>query len=397
MKLSLLTLLTTGLASTLALAGQDVYEARSDAMGGVAVAAGNREAAAFSNPALLALPSRRSNDFSLLIPTIGADGADKDQMIDKFDALQDNYDALVNAIDAADTAAIDDYRKRLSGDLKSLQGNSAYVSVGINMALVMPSDGFNYAFVFKSYLDALGIAEIAAADIDALDNLDPNNPPEIQDLTSQGRVVAGAVSELGVAVSYPLSIVNMPVTVGVTPKLQRLDSFNYAVSANNFDADDFNDDDYRSDDTGFNLDIGLAFQPLDGLVIGVSGRNLIKRDLSSIEAGGVQLTYQVKPMVTAGVAYDWAAFSLSSDLDLTDNDKFAELEGSRYWRLGGEYRPADWVALRLGYRQDLNDHTADLYSLGTGFAIGNSFRLDLTGMFGSDDAIGGVLQTSYHF
>jgi hypothetical protein len=24
-------------------------------------------------------------------------------------------------------------------------------------------------------------------------------------------------------------------------------------------------------------------------------------------------------------------------------------------------------------------------------------RLDLTGMFGSDDAIGGVLQTSYHF
>ncbi len=94
MKLSLLTLLTTGLASTLALAGQDVYEARADAMGGVAVAAGNREAAAFSNPALLALPSRRSNDFSLLIPTIGADGADKDQMIDKFDALQDNYDAL---------------------------------------------------------------------------------------------------------------------------------------------------------------------------------------------------------------------------------------------------------------------------------------------------------------
>lgn len=69
---------------------------------------------------------------------------------------------------------------------------------------------------------------------------------------------------------------------------------------------------------------------MDGLVIGVSGRNLIKRDLSSIEAGGVQLTYQVKPMVTAGVAYDWAAFSLSSDLDLTDNDKFAELEGSRY-------------------------------------------------------------------
>ncbi len=187
MKLSLLTLLTTGLASILALAGQDVYEARSDAMGGVAVAAGNREAAAFSNPALLALPSRRSNDFSLLIPIIGADGADKDQMIDKFDALQDNYDALVNAIDAADTAAIDDYRKRLSGDLKSLQGNSAYVSAGINMALVMPSDGFNYAFVFKSYLDALGIAEIAAADIDALDNLDPNNPPEIQDLTSQGE------------------------------------------------------------------------------------------------------------------------------------------------------------------------------------------------------------------
>jgi hypothetical protein len=29
--------------------------------------------------------------------------------------------------------------------------------------------------------------------------------------------------------------------------------------------------------------------------------------------------------------------------------------------------------------------------------VGDAFRFDFTGMFGSDNAVGGVIQTSYHF
>ncbi|MDF0534168.1 conjugal transfer protein TraF [Shewanella sp. A32] len=379
-------------------AGQDVFEARTDAMGGAGVAAGDRMVAGFINPALLGLADRQSADVSLLLPAIGADGADKDKMVDEFDDLQDNYDGLDNAINQRDVEGIIHYRDLLLGNLESLQGDSAYASVGLGFAVVLPSSSkVSMAIVAKTYLDGFALAEISDADLALLSAIDPLTPPSLDDLSSQGRVIAGAVSDLGVALSHSFTVGNMPVSIGVTPKLQRLDTFNYAVSANNFDVNDFNSDDYRNDDTGFNVDVGVAMQPTAGLTLALSGRNLVKQDLQTMASEGQQLTYQIKPAVTAGIAYEWRAMTLTSDIDLTDNKKFAELDGPKYWRVGGEIKATDWLALRLGYRQDLNDVTTDIYSVGTGIAIGNFFRLDLTGMFGSDNAVGGALQTSYHF
>jgi len=378
-------------------AGQQYYEARSDAMGGAGVASSNREGAAFINPALLALHAPKFNDFVLLLPVLGADGADKDQMVDKFDALETSYDGLDAAITAGDPAAIDRFRIDLIGDLESLRGNTAYVSAGLGFSLAIPSNKMPMAVFYKSYIDAIGVTAIKQSDIDTLTTLDPNNPPEISDLDSQGAVVAGAVSEFGVALSYPLSIVNIPVMVGVSPKFQRIDTYNYMVSANNFDSSDFNDSQYRNDETTFNLDIGVATEPVAGLVLGLSGRNLISKDVETVEVQGRKFTYQVEPLFTAGVAYDWNSLTVTTDIDLNAHKRFDEIDGTQYWRLGGEMRATDWLALRLGYRHDMKNSTSNLYSLGTGFAIGQVFYLDLTGMVGSDDAIGGVLQTSYHF
>lgn len=397
MKISKLALCCALLLPFSASAGQQYYEARSDAMGGAGVASSNREGAAFINPALLALHAPKFNDFALLLPVLGADGADKDQMVDKFDALEASYDGLDAAITAGDAAAIESFRGDLIDDLESLKGNNAYVSAGIGASVVIPNDKIPMAVFYKSYIDAIGVAAIEQSDIDALTAIDPNNPPEISDLDSQGAVIAGAVSDFGVALSFPLSIVNMPVMVGVSPKLQRIDTYNYVVSANNFDSSDFNDSKYRNDETTFNLDIGVAMEPVEGLVLGLSGRNLIGKDVETVEAQGRRFTYQVEPLFTAGVAYDWDKLTLTSDIDLNAHKRFDEIGGTQYWRLGGEMRATDWLALRLGYRHDIKDNTSNIYSLGTGFAFGQVFYLDLTGMVGSDDAIGGVLQTSYHF
>ncbi|WP_299804567.1 conjugal transfer protein TraF [uncultured Shewanella sp.] len=377
--------------------GQEYYEARSDAMGGAGVAASNKEGAAFVNPALLAINAHRDNSSVLLIPVIGVDVADSDDMIDKFDSLNDSYDALEAAIDVGNTGAIDEFRDELVADLESLNGTSAYASAGLGFSVTIPYQRMPMAIFYKSYVNAVGVADIAQSDIDTLNNLDPNNPPEISDLDSQGQVVGGAVSDLGVALSFPLSIVNMPISVGISPKFQRIDTYNYIANANNFDASDFDDAKYRNDETNFNLDIGVAMQPFDGLTLGLSGRNLISQEVDTIEIEGQTFTYRVEPLVTAGVAYDWDILSVTTDIDLNENKKFKELDGTQYWRLGGEVRAFDWMALRLGYRHDMKDSTANLYSLGTGFAFGESFFLDLTGMFGDDNAVGGVLQTSYHF
>ncbi|ABM01377.1 putative outer membrane or exported [Shewanella amazonensis SB2B] len=378
-------------------AAQDVFEARSDALGGTGVASASLEAAPWMNPALLSLPGYTEGDFGLLIPVLGAEVSDQDNMTDKFDTLEDNYDGLDGAIDRGDVDAIDSFRQALLGDLRGLDGNTAYASAGIGFSFAMPTKGISWGIYYRSYLDGIALADISDADIQLLEALDPQAPPALDDLTSQGRVIAGASSELALSVSLPLSIVNMPVTVGLTPKLQRLDSFNYAVSANNFDAGDFDSDDYRNDDTGFNLDAGIAMMPMDGLTLGLVGRNLIERELDTVESEGVSAIYRAGPMVTFGAAFQSGNWQLSTDLDLMDNEKFVGLEGTKYWRLGAEWHALDWLSLRLGYRQDLNDMTADIYSFGTGFQIGSGFKLDLAGMWGDKDTVGAVLQSSYHF
>jgi hypothetical protein len=388
---------TSLLPFSFSFAGQQYFEARSDAMGGAGVASSNREGAAFVNPALLGIYAHKSDDVVLLLPVIGADGADNDQMIDKFDSLQDSYDALESAIDSVDIAAIDKYRGELVTDLESLKGNNAYVSAGAGLSIVLPTQRMPMAIFYKSYIDAIGIAAIEQSDIDSLTNLDPMNPPAITDLDSQGVVIAGGVSELGIALSFPMSIANMPLSVGVSPKFQRIDTYNYAVSANNFDAGDFDDAKYRNDETAFNIDLGIALEPVEGLILGLSGRNLIPQELETVEAQGQSYTYLVEPQYTAGMAYDWKRLTITTDMDLNEHQRFEEAGVTQYWRVGGELRATDWFALRLGYRDDIKDTTANIYSVGLGIAIADAFFLDLTAMVGSDDAVGGVIQTSYHF
>lgn len=379
------------------LCAQDVMEARSDALGGVGVASASLQASVWLNPALMSLPEYQTGEAALLIPVLGGELSDKDKMADKFDDVEAHYDGLEAAINNLDVDGIDKYRGLLLSDLESLDGNIGYASAGLGITFAMPSSRISWGLYYKTFLDAIVIADIGDDDLRFLEDLDPENAPALEDLTSQGRVVAGAQTDFALALSIPLSVVNMPVTVGLTPKLQRIDGFNYAVSANNFDAGDFNSDDYRNDETGFNLDAGVAIRPLENLTLGIVGRNLIENEVDLPESEGLTATYRVGPMVTLGASYRLGAWQFSSDLDLTDNEKFVGLEGTKYWRLGTEWQALDWLALRAGYRQDLNDMTADIYSLGTGFSIGSSFKVDLAGMWRENDTLGAVLQTSYHF
>lgn len=372
-------------------------EARSDAMGGTGVASSNREGAAFINPALLAIHAPKYSGGSLMLPVLGAEVGRLNDLTDKFDALQDSYDGLEAAIDAGDVTGIDNYRDMLISDLEDLDGENAYANVGLGFSVVLPTKRMPMSIFYKTYIDVASVAVIEQSDIDSLSKLDPNNPPEVTDLDSQGAVVAGAISDLGIALSFPLSIVNMPIAVGISPKLQRIDTYNYVVSANNFDVDDFDDSKYRNDDSVFNLDIGVAMQPVEGLTLGLSGRNLVSQKLDTVETLGRQFTYRVEALYTFGVAYDWDKFSLTTDVDLNGHKRFDEVGETQHWRIGGEMRATDWFALRLGYRHDMKDTSSNIYSLGTGFSIGRVFNLDLTGSVGSDDSFGGVIQTSYHF
>ena len=72
------------------------FNARNDAMGGTGVASANYLAAAFYNPALMTR-SDASDDVGLLLPVVGAELFDPDDLRNQADDFMDTYDAFTLA------------------------------------------------------------------------------------------------------------------------------------------------------------------------------------------------------------------------------------------------------------------------------------------------------------
>ncbi|MCL1130813.1 conjugal transfer protein TraF [Shewanella sairae] len=382
-----------------ALADQGSYLVHRAAVGGVAAA--YIEGKAFVNPALLALNSHKNNATERLTPAQGS-ALDTVQTLTKSIEVRP-HDTSGSAKDYNQLALT--FNSRNSTDTHSygnnlglIKGHSTYTSVALEP--VASNSIMSLTSFYQTEDTAIELGDAIQSELGATNRF-ANASVDVVSLDEQSPLISSRVSDFGVAMSFPLSIVNMPIAVGVSPKLQRVDTYHSLGNAPHFDASagELNgfDDRYRNDAIHFNVDVGIAMQPLAGLTVELSGRNLIDKEHDTIALNGQQLTYQVEPLVKAGVAYDWQSLSVSTDIDLIENNQFKQLKGAQYWRLGGEMKAFDWMSVRVGYRHDMQDAGGDIYSLGSGFTIGESFSLDFTGMFGNDNALGGVLRTSYHF
>lgn len=73
----------------------------------------------------------------------------------------------------------------------------------------------------------------------------------------------------------------------------------------------------------------------------------------------------MKPIVTAGIAYqnDWITTAL--DIDLTAKDRLGmKSNKTQFARAGVEFNCADWVQLRLGYRYDNKGNVKNMLTAG---------------------------------
>jgi hypothetical protein len=96
-----------------------------------------------------------------------------------------------------------------------------------------------------------------------------------------------------------------------SPKLQKTWVYNYTTSIYDYDSNKWNDSRYRTDDTGFNVDAGIAADFGEHWTVGVSGQNLMSRDIDTKdirirngrtgEVVSYKDTYQIRPL-TAGAA-----------------------------------------------------------------------------------------------
>ncbi|HAT6803892.1 TPA: conjugal transfer protein TraF [Citrobacter freundii] len=380
-------------------------------MGGTGVASANYGSGVLINPALLA-KSQPDDDITVIFPAIGGQISDKDNLRDKIDDVTDDVNQYRRSLDninpldlfvpgSAGYRQVSTAAGDLADQLESLKGKTASAKAGGGLAVSIPNDVLAVAFVAKANARARVSSSIDQGDIDTLRGVeavpssilavDPDN------LKSKGFGRAAIVSDYGVAVARQFELGGVPVSVGVTPKLQKTWLYNYTVSIYDFNSDDINSSRYRNDDTGFNMDAGLAADFGEHWAVGLSGQNLFSRDIDTKEVAGVRDTYQIRPLVTAGVAWQNDLLTLSADGDLTETKGFKSEENSQYVGVGAEVRPLDWLAVRAGYRADVKDNDSNVFTGGVGFAPFNRVHLDLMGLYGEDETWGAGAQVSVTF
>jgi len=373
------------------------FDARSTGMGGIGVSNANYVTAAFHNPALVA-KFNDDDDVGLLLPYIGIQAQDSDELVDQLDDFSDLYD------DFGDTNNPSEIQN-IVNSLEQMQGDSAYIQVGIGGAITIPNTLLSFSIYSKIYADGFIIADISSDDLDYSHYVDPN-----YELKSQAVGLGVSIAEVGVAMAKSFKLENGTVYVGFTPKYQNVNTVNYAVSINNYDFDDFDDDRHQNDEGNFNLDIGMAYTFDENFVFGFVGKNLIKQNYNTVLSdANIQANYVVNPVYTVSASFNNSLFSIGIDIDLNESERYEDFSGlnvnnaqsandnTQMAGIGAEFNAWDWAQIRLGYQSDIANTLDDQITAGIGLSPFGVFHLDLSAMYSGDEQFGVALQTAFTF
>ena len=394
-RLTLAVALVAATATSVQAAPPAFQDVRALGMGGTGVAAARPSGAALFNPSLLAADHSGWNDgFAVTLPSINARVAENEEVADEIDQIQDTVEQLETSINTAvnsnnpsfsDIEAAQNDAATLAEQLRSINQESMRVDAGVGTLFAIPSPKLAVGMHVNAQLRATVQGRIDDNDTGALQDfadLDPNtatrtdienalapiydsNTDQVDSLQSDGRVLASAVSEIGLSIARRFSIQGQDVNIGVTPKMVQMRTFDYVQNVNDFDEDDFDASDFETEDTHLNVDIGASTQlgAENQWQLGASIRNLIPQTLKTVENNN-SLVYgqeemKLDPQVTVGVAHSSSWHTLTADLDLTKNEGIGPAGDRQFVSLGGEFNVYDWVNVRAGARQNLASDTGD--------------------------------------
>ncbi|AHE72858.1 plasmid transfer protein [Enterobacter ludwigii] len=398
-KLLTQSLIAAGLIAAIpyASASSNGFDARSSAMGGVGVASAHFGAAPLTNPALLAT-SREQDKISLIAPSIGAQASDPANLIDGFDDVTTAWDNLENALGSGNEA---EAAGKLADSVAGLAGEHANANLGLSMVLAVPDDELPVALSVNSWAKGHARALVSQSDLDYLDDVAKGiiipGKDDLDKLTSRAEGMAALVTEYGVTVAHPFRLGELPVGVGITPKIQRIETWNYNVAINNYDSSDLRDGNWQHQTMSANIDAGFFASVTPEWMVALSAQNLFENKVKTREINGYQPAFIIRPELTAGTAWNNERVTLSADIDLTPVSNFQYVDKNQYAAFGAELRAADWVQLRAGYRLDMRGNDRRVVTGGVGLSAGEAMQFDLTAMAGRDRTIGGVAQFTFHF
>lgn len=152
-------------------------EARGDAMGGTGVASAHYGTAALSNPALLTT-SGPTDDFSLVLPSVGARVSDPDKTVDKADDVKDLWDRFDSAV--ANQSGVSESAAALKSKLQDLKNTHANGQVGASVIATVPNQTLPFAVVVKSWGTVSVDGKVSDHDLEYLDKVADGTIPLLQ-------------------------------------------------------------------------------------------------------------------------------------------------------------------------------------------------------------------------
>ncbi|KNH12198.1 conjugal transfer protein TraF [Vibrio lentus] len=346
-------------------------EARGDAMGGVGVVSANFLTAPFYNPALVAI-YRRNDDMGMITPSFGGSYNDPNDM-------KSNIDSVV---DASSTAELD-------AALNKLDGNQANVELGGVVAFALPNQFVAANLFAKAYTESFATPNVYTTGSDA-DKIE----------LSTVEAVSIGVTEVGLSLAKYQTFMGQHISFGITPKIQRIYTYNYVASVNDYDLSDVREN--SDGETAFNMDAGALwfFGPFR---VGVAATNLISRDIETKDTtktltstGGAmhqvggKYTYQLEPVYTIGAGIVSDYFTLSVDYDLNETEKFTSFDDNEQMiRIGTEVDLLRQLKLRGGYYKNLAySNSEGTVTAGIGLSPLNLFQLDISANYTNENAMG---------
>lgn len=377
-------------------AATSYFEARNDAMGGTGVASSHYGVAPLANPALLTKHDS-SDDFSLLLPSVGAQFSDPDDISNKADDIKADWDAFDRAVDS--NYGVKQAAGNLKRRLQEFRNIHADAQAGVSAAAAMPNDTLPFALMIKSYGTANVDGKVSDADLDYLEKVANGTITNVDKnaLTSRAYGRAAVISDIGISFAKELETAGQKWSLGLTPKYQRVDLFNYNVTVQDYDKNDFDSDQYHSTKNGFNADIGAYTDLNSNWTVGLVVQNIVPRSIDSKEVNGVTETFKIRPQATTGVSWHNSLFTTALDVDLTPASGFTSDNKRQFASVGAEFNAWKWAQLRAGYRQNMASDSGSAFTAGVGISPFNVVHLDVSGLIGTDHDYGAIAQLQFTF
>ncbi|WP_455201910.1 conjugal transfer protein TraF [Kaarinaea lacus] len=391
------------------------FDPRSLAMGGAGVASATTANAAYYNPALLSIHKTRKEigrNSRFIVPTATAKAADA--FIENLDIedenLEQDFETAIsdfNQNPSSQTAqgvlnAATELNKRLD---EFIDGPvHADANIGMILGIGHKNEGGSFIInrrgvgtgaienfsndlaLLEDYVEAMQFVESGGAIGEAHPELYVNGQLQYDqnDLASFANGAAVDITEIGIAVAKEFSINKRKISIGITPKIQHIVTYDVRADASSGQVTDVEDD---TEDWEVNLDIGVAHQFNSQWRAGLILKNI--NSLSYTTSLGTEI--KLDPQLRGGVAYysKWGLYSV--DLDILENDPVAYGSPSQELSLGGEWILKRWFQLRAGISKNLRgegNNSDPLFSAGLRWDFGGI--LDLTYAYGSSAEAAGV-------